>query len=368
MPPGLRNSFLAAVLLHAAHALHGPDFAALLRKTKHSVVNRLALTRLAPTPEGSPTAVARHTHRLKLASHNATLHLRAVDHEIVAPGYEHVVLAADGTTVVSRDATRPVGCLWRGDVYDSTAARPVGTAVVSACSHGDAGILEGSVHYHDASRADLYFAPHPTPAEKLQTAADDASFVSPSVVFRHGDLRRAEGTKRGCGHGHPTTHLWRDGVAAESAAREVERDSVLSHFDRFDRMHSHFDGDAEHDEEEEEDADASFAAGHESHRRRRLFAAVQNVEMVVVNDFARCNEETGVYKKTAHANTFAIVSHAAFLYTAGRDAGTLGKDIRIVLVGQVSFEHVTRMLRTSSRAPEVRPGGCFALHAIEQNQ
>ena len=241
-----------------AVALHGAEFNELLRGTPHEVVSF--------TGAPSPGSTASPPNRLNLAvsTHGHDLVIALEKHDtLFAEKYEHIVLHANGSVA----AREPLGdhCIYRGRLFhahDIARAKEVGDALLSVCS----GDVEGSLRIGDSHT--LAVAPHPA----------GGGF---HAVFRHHHW--GEATKSAewtCGvddgeHSHathgfvtgPTPREHEHGAAPRShavgpAARDHERDAAL---------HRH-------------------AVGHAPHERRRLVNGNVNkyVELVVVNDYARC--------------------------------------------------------------------------------
>ena len=232
--------FLLPLLPLQAVALHGAEFNELLRGTPHEIVSFAGAPSpgsTAPPPRRLDLTVSTHGHDLIVAleKHNT----------LFADKYEHIIMHANGS-VASR-VPRGDHCIYRGRLFhahDEARTSEVGDALLSVCS----GRVEGSLRIGDTHT--LAVAPHP--------AGGGAH-----AVFRH--------------------HHWGESTKSEEWTCGVDDGEHTA------APHSHAVGHATH-EHERDAAPRHDAAGHATHERRRLVNGNVNkyVELIVVNDYARC--------------------------------------------------------------------------------
>ena len=215
---------------------------------------------------GAPRAGASPPPRLDLAvsTHGHDLLLALEKHDaLFAPGYEHVVIHRNGS-VVSREPLSE-HCIYRGRLYradDSERANEIGDALVSVCD----GEVEGRLRI--GATHNLAVAPHP-----------------------RGDGR----------HAVFHSHHWGESTRADEWTCGVSDDEEEDH------NHRPMMGDAVGDRQ----------------RRRLLNGNVNKyVELIVVNDYARCQAFVDDGKTLGDMTTRSagIVAVVDGLYKAGYTA------------------------------------------------
>ena len=280
----MRRAVLQLVLLTQLAApslgLHGEEFYALLGSTPHEQI-RVAGAGQHSVPPPSLS--------LSLSTHGYDIVVTLVKHDaLFAEGYEHITLNQDGT-VSSRE---PMGdhCIYRGQIFDAKdAATPLGDAIVSVCEGAVEGRLRVGVEH------DLVIAPHPL--------LGDGSHV----VMHHSDYGITLGAEEwSCGvedHGHPHHE----------------------HVEHPLPQHHHRDVIAEE-------------------KRRRLLNGnlIKWVELVIVNDFARCDAFTSTGKTLGDMTTRSagIVAVVDGMYAGGFSSSpNFDYNVKLQLIAQVSFAH-----------------------------
>ena len=302
---GVGRAWLAAVLFLAVDALHGDDVGALLSSTPHEVV-----TILGPTP----TNDGRKLVDLTLETHGRKLILALTRHdEIFHADYEHIVYGADGT--VLERAPLEGHCIYRGHVFaadDAEHSEELGNAMLSVCG----GVVEGRFNFDGH---ELYVAPHP------QNALSH-------VVFHHEHWAKSTGADGWtCGvedAGDLTPHFTHAHAATPAPSGEEHA-----------QAHAHAAAPALSGEERGGGAAAEIG-------RRRLGGTPGNtnkyVEMLIVNDYARCSAFTAQGKTlsemaTRSAAIMAVVD--SWYYGGYTGSPNFDFNYRFTIISMVSFAH-----------------------------
>ena len=289
---------MLALLPTATVALHGEAFHALLPSTPHEVVRFGGV----PASKASTLSLTVDTHGHSLIvdlTRHATLY---------GPNYEHIVVHSNGS-VVSRE---PAGehCIYTGTIYDSsdvTRAAARGSAILSVCGGDVEGRLRiGATH-------DLSVSPHPN-GDGLH------------LVMHHAD--------------------WGKAIRTEEWSCGVHDDDDHDHNHR-DGSHGHPGLKLEGDRHDHFDRDVALPA-----QRRRLGAFPNGyvtpgstnkyVEIVIVNDFARCEAFTNAGKTLSEMTTRSagIMAVVDGLYQGGyTGVPSMKYSIHFSLRAQVSFAH-----------------------------
>lgn len=292
----MRGWWLAAVLFLAADALHGDDVSAVLASTPHEVVSILGPT---PTNDG------RKLIDLTVETNGRKIIVTLIRHdELFHADYEHIVYGADGT--VQERKPFQSHCVYRGRVFaanDVARSKELGNAVLSVCD----GFVEGRF---GLDGHELYIAPHPEDTES-------------HVVFHH--------------------EHWAKSTGADGWTCGVEDDGDLTphqhhHHRADDALHDHGD-DGLIREVKERGAAAEIT-------RRRLAGTPGNtnkyVEMLIVNDYARCSAFTAQGKTlsemaTRSAAIMAVVD--SWYYGGYTGSPNFDFNYRFTIVSMVSFAH-----------------------------
>jgi hypothetical protein len=295
-----------------ASALQGAEFEAALASTPHEVV----AFDVQPPPfaaTGTTMNSGRYPQRMTAAvtTHGRSLRVELEKHAtIISQRFEHITMDEAGA-IVSRETLGPDGhCVYRGRVYaarDTEQSEQLGDALLSVCD----GNVHGEMRLGETDR--LVVAPHPTQRGS-------------HVVFQHADYEAPGYAGRTCASGdrmgdHRPSFLHRAGEG---------------HHDRHDasaEMEEHENGEA-HDQPPRHDAHVA------SSRRRLAFGAVnKEVEMLIVNDYARSNQFTGAGTPTGNmvSRNAAIVAIAEEHYHNGYNSGALEYKIDITIVDMVSW-------------------------------
>ena len=281
---------LVVLLPLFASALQGAEFEAALASTPHELVTFDVQTPMnsGRYPERLTAAVTTHGRSLRVAlEKHAT---------IISQRFEHITMDEAGA-IVSREPLGPDGhCVYRGRVYaarDTEQSEQLGDALLSVCD----GNVHGEMRLGETHR--LVVAPHPTQRGS-------------HVVFQHADYEAPGYAGRKCStgagvQGHHDHH---------NASGEME-------------AHEKFveNGDA-HDQRPRHDEHVA------SSRRRLAFGAVnKEVEMLIVNDYERCEQFTG----NMVSRNAAIVAIAEEHYHNGYNSGALEYKIDLTIVDMVSW-------------------------------
>ena len=264
-------------------ALHGEAFHALLQQTPHEI------TRIVNAHHAVPPSKLSLSLRA-LDGRNLIVALTRHD-ELFAEGYEHITLRADGTVAKREPLLTSGHCVYRGQIFDAEKEQ-IGHALLSVC----AGDVEGRLRIGEEH--DLFVAPHPM---------NDGTHV----VMRHAD--------------------WGATIGAESWTCGV--DDEVHH-----EEHSHDEEQHSHDPSvTTEDSDPNLFE-----KRRRLLNGnvIKYVELLIVNDFARCDAFTTAGNTLSQMATrsAAIISHVDSLYASGHSAEPFFTyNIKVTVKAQVSF-------------------------------
>ena len=265
-------------------ALHGEAFHALLQQTPHEI------TRIVNAHHAVPPSKLSLSLRA-LDGRNLIVALTRHD-ELFAEGYEHITLRADGTVAKREPLLTSGHCVYRGQIFDAEKEQ-IGHALLSVC----AGDVEGRLRIGEEH--DLFVAPHPM---------NDGTHV----VMRHAD--------------------WGATIGAESWTCGV--DDEVHH-----EEHSH-------DEEQHNSHDPTVTTEDSDpnlfEKRRRLLNGnvIKYVELLIVNDFARCDAFTTAGNTLSQMATrsAAIISHVDSLYASGHSAEPFFTyNIKVTVKAQVSF-------------------------------
>ena len=306
-------ALLFALLPTATVGLHGAELHALLPSTPHEVVRFGGV----PASKASTLSLTVDTHGHSLIvdlKRHATLY---------HPDYEHIVVHPDGS-VVSREPADD-HCIYTGTIYDSSDVKreaAAGDAILSVCG----GDVEGRLRIGETH--DLSVSPHPS---------GDGSHL----VMHHADWGKAIGTEEwSCGVDDEDEHA--DAHLREEERRRLEGEAGHG------RNHGHGHDHHQHSQHDHFDQHVAFPAP----QRRRLgvnppgYVEPGNtnkyVEIIIVNDYARCQAFLNDGKTLSDMTTRSagIMSVVHGLYQSGyTGAPNMEYSIHFSIRAQVSFAH-----------------------------